>query len=98
ADRGDQSHPLRERQRQLVAALPNATLDVWYEDGATATAPGTHPGYLQVDAVELPADAEVYLCGNDGFVRAVRTQLTSRGVDAARVHCELFSPNDWLLC
>lgn len=83
ADRSEQSHPLRERQRELVERLPNATLQLWYED------------LLSLDGVELPADAEVYLCGNDGFVRAVRDQLVSRGV--TRVHCELFSPNDWLL-
>lgn len=83
ADRSEQTHPLRERQRELVEQLPNATLQLWYED------------LLSLDGVELPADAEVYLCGNDGFVRAVRDQLVSRGV--TRVHCELFSPNDWLL-
>lgn len=36
-------------------------------------------------------------CGNSGFVQTVRTQLMARGVPAARVHSELFSPNDWLL-
>ena len=52
---------------------------------------------LNLDEVTLPADAEVYLCGGNGFVQAVRRQLTSRGIPAARVHCELFGPNDWLL-
>ncbi|MGU3497961.1 globin domain-containing protein [Mycobacterium sp. C31M] len=83
ADRSEQTHPLRERQRQLVDGLPNASLQVWYED------------LMSLDGVDLPADAEVYLCGNDGFVRAVRDQLVARGV--TRVHSELFSPNDWLL-
>lgn len=83
ADRSEQAHPLRERQRELVDRLPHATLQLWYGDP------------MSLDGVELPADAEVYLCGNDGFVRAVRDQLLARGVD--RVHCELFSPNDWLL-
>lgn len=83
ADRSEAAHPLRERQRELVERLPNATLQLWYED------------LLTLDGVVLPADAEVYLCGNDGFVRAVRDQLVSRGI--TRVHCELFSPNDWLL-
>lgn len=83
ADRSEATHPLRERQRELVERLPNATLQLWYED------------LLSLDGVELPADAEVYLCGNDGFVRAVRDQLVGRGID--RVHYELFSPNDWLL-
>ncbi|MGJ6126274.1 globin domain-containing protein [Mycolicibacterium sp. Y3] len=91
ADRSAQTHPLRERQRELVAALPDVTLDIWYEDATE----GAHQGFLNLDAVELPAGAEVYLCGADGFVRAVRDQLAARGVE--RVHCELFSPNDWLL-
>lgn len=91
ADRSAQTHPLRERQRELVAALPDVTLDIWYEDAGE----GAHQGFLNLDEVELPAGAEVYLCGADGFVRAVRDQLAARGVE--RVHCELFSPNDWLL-
>lgn len=97
ADRCDQSHPLRERQRELLATLPNATLDIWYEDGLTGGAPGVHAGLLTLDGIELPAAADVYLCGNNGFVQAVRNQLMALGVPAARVHSELFSPNDWLL-
>ncbi len=45
----------------------------------------------------LAEDAHVYLCGNNGFVQAVRSQLVARGVTTERVHCELFAPNDWLL-
>jgi nitric oxide dioxygenase len=97
ADRGDQVHPLRERQQELVAQLPHATLDIWYEDGLTGDRDGVHAGRMLLDDVTVPADAEVYLCGNDGFVRALRDQLTGRGVPAEQVHCELFSPNDWLL-
>ena len=63
--------------------MPNASLQLWYEE------------LMSLDGVELPEGAEVYLCGNDGFVRAVRDQLLERGV--TRVHSELFSPNDWLL-
>ena len=97
ADRGDQTHPLRERQRELVDALPNARLDIWYEDGMTAGVPGVHAGLMALDAVALPRDASVYLCGNSAFVAALRGQLLAGGVAAERVHCELFSPNDWLL-
>jgi len=97
ADRSDQSHPLRERQRELVAALPNATLDVWYEDGLTGGQPGSHPGLLTLNGIDIPDDADIYLCGNNGFVQAMRTQFTGAGVSAQRVHCELFAPNDWLL-
>ncbi|MBV5242408.1 hemin transporter [Mycolicibacterium sp. PAM1] len=97
ADRSDRVHPLRERQHELAEALPNARLDVWYEDGLTAGAPEAHAGLMNLSAIELPADAHVYLCGNNGFVQAVRGQLTDRGFTSERVHCELFSPNDWLL-
>ena len=97
ADRGDQQHPLRERQFELVEQLPNATLDIWYEDGLTGDRAGVHAGRLRLDDIAVPADAEVYLCGNNGFVQAVRAQLAERGVPAEQVHCELFSPNDWLM-
>jgi nitric oxide dioxygenase len=97
ADRADSTHPLRERQRELVDALPEATLDIWYEDGVTARMPGVHAGLLNLDGIELPADGEIYVCGGAGFVDAVRGQLAARGVRAERVHCELFAPNDWLL-
>ncbi|BBZ00731.1 hemin transporter [Mycolicibacterium chitae] len=99
ADRGDQQHPLRERQAELVDLLPNASLDVWYEDGLTGGRPGVHAGLMNLDGLTAApsADAEVYLCGNNGFVQAVRSQLTALGVPEQRVHCELFNPNDWLL-
>jgi nitric oxide dioxygenase len=97
ADRSDRNHPLRKRQQELLAQLPNATLDIWYEDGLTAGQAGVHPGLLTLEGIELPDAAQVYLCGNNGFVQAVRSQLVASGVPAARVHCELFSPNDWLL-
>ncbi len=97
ADRCDTSHPLRERQRELVDALPNATLELWYEDGLTADDPRVHAGRMVLDGFHIPGDAHVYLCGVDGFVRAVREQLLQHRVSADRVHCELFSPNDWLL-
>lgn len=97
ADRGDTSHPLRERQRELVEALPHATLDIWYEDGMTAGEPGVHSGRMNLDGIELADGTHVYLCGADGFVQAVRPQLIDLGLPAERVHCELFSPNDWLL-
>ncbi|AFM15952.1 hemoglobin-like flavoprotein [Mycolicibacterium chubuense NBB4] len=97
ADRSDQTHPLRERQMELAAQLPHASLDVWYEDGLTAGSPGVHPGLMNLDGIEIAPEAHVYLCGGNGFVHAVRSQLTAKGVATERVHCELFSPNDWLL-
>lgn len=97
ADRSEASHPLRKRHRELVDILPGASLELWYADGVDADSANIHEGLMDLDGVEIASDAEVYLCGNAGFVQAVRTQLTARGFAKESVHCELFSPNDWLL-
>ncbi|BBX18362.1 hemin transporter [Mycolicibacterium duvalii] len=97
ADRSDRSHPLRERQHELVDELAHATLDVWYEDGLTAGIPGVHAGLMNLADIDFADDVQVYLCGGNGFVQAVRAQLLGKGITAERVHCELFSPNDWLV-
>lgn len=94
ADVDESSHPLRQRQRELIAALPNATLDLWYENPADTDA---HPGFLNLDDVNLPDGADIYLCGANAFVQAVRAQLLNREIAPTKIHCELFSPNDWLL-
>jgi nitric oxide dioxygenase len=97
ADLSDASHPLRKRHRELVDILPHGSLDLWYVEGVESDSVGIHEGLMNLEDVEIVGGAEIYLCGNDGFVQAVRAQLTARGIDPNRVHCELFSPNDWLL-
>ncbi|TGD88595.1 hemin transporter [Mycolicibacterium sp. CH28] len=97
ADRSQESHPLRKRHRELVDILPNASLELWYAEDVHSDSAGIHRGLMNLDGVEIADGAEIYLCGNDGFVQAVRAQLTARGIPGTRVHCELFSPNDWLL-
>ncbi|WP_319432005.1 globin domain-containing protein [Mycobacterium sp. RTGN5] len=97
ADRSAESHPLRKRHQELVDILPGADLQLWYADGVDGDSTGIHEGLMNLDDVEIADDAEIYLCGNAGFVQAVRAQLTGSGIALSRVHCELFSPNDWLL-
>ncbi len=97
ADRSDHIHPLRNRQDTLLTQLPNGTFDVWCEDGPTTERAGVHPGFLTLDGLEFPDAAQIYLCGNNGFVQTVRSQLATRGVPIEHVHCELFAPNEWLV-
>ncbi|MBB3752034.1 nitric oxide dioxygenase [Mycolicibacterium sp. BK634] len=97
ADRSEESHPLRKRHQELVDILPDASLQLWYAEGVDGDNARIHEGLMNLEGVEIAGDAEVYLCGNAGFVQAVRGQLTARGIASERVHCELFSPNDWLL-
>ncbi len=38
-----------------------------------------------------PADTQVYICGPTGYIDGVRTQAQAAGLDAARIHVELFA-------
>ncbi|MGV9411347.1 globin domain-containing protein [Nocardia sp. NPDC003693] len=87
ADRSAATHPLREQAGELVAGLPAARARTWYETD----------GRMDLSRIELPADADFYLCGGAGFLQALRAQLLALGIPSDRVHVELFTPNDWLL-
>ncbi|MGW5573672.1 globin domain-containing protein [Nocardia thailandica] len=91
ADRAPGTHPLRDRMRALAGRLGHATLDLWYAEPAD----GAHHGTLDLAAVALAPDAEIYLCGPVGFLDDVRARLAAAGVDPRRVHCEQFTPTDW---
>ena len=77
---------LRKDRDAAIAGLDDAEGRTWYE-----------PELMDVADVDLPAGAEIYLCGGNGFLQAVRDQLAAKGVDRDHVHFELFGPNDWLL-
>ncbi|MCU1540733.1 MAG: hemin transporter, partial [Arthrobacter sp.] len=47
-------------------------------------------------AVELPLDAEYYLCGPLVFMQSVRSALIERGVPARDIQYEVFGPDLWL--
>lgn len=91
ADRSADTHPLRTRVLALVDRLDRAEVAFWYAEEAD----GAHRGRLDLSAVALPGDAEIYVCGGDGFLDAVRAQLTAAGIPAQRVHIEQFTPTDW---
>lgn len=97
ADQSPLSHPLRDRQQKLVSQLIEGSIDIWYEDRGDATGPRIHDGYLQIPRIAIEDEAEVYICGSNGFVQSARNQLITAGAAPQRLHCELFSPDDWLL-
>jgi nitric oxide dioxygenase len=96
ADLDEASFALREQVRADVAALPDASLHVWYERGADA-APGgdVHPGTMDLSGVDLPPGAGYYLCGPLPFMQAVRGDLLARGVPAREIQYEVFGPDLW---
>lgn len=95
ADRTPDHHALRADTRRLVDQLPEARAEFWYEEDA-AEESGSHTGLMDLDGLDLPADADVYLCGSLPFMRAVRTQLLQAGVPARSIRYEVFGPDLWL--
>ncbi|MFI1538569.1 globin domain-containing protein [Streptomyces anandii] len=95
ADRSPADHALRADTRRLVEELPDARAQFWYEQDAAAE-PGAREGLMETEGLELPADADVYLCGSLPFMRSVRTQLLKAGVPARRIRYEVFGPDLWL--
>jgi nitric oxide dioxygenase len=46
--------------------------------------------------VEIPANAQVYLCGPLPFMESVRSSLIGQHVAEADIHDEVFGPDKWL--
>lgn len=92
ADRSPEDMPLRAELEAAVAALPDATLHYWFEDGARE---GDHTGYLDLSQVTLPPDANVVLCGPLPFLQAARSAFLEAGYPAERVFYEIFGPDVW---
>ncbi|MGW4365513.1 globin domain-containing protein [Nocardia takedensis] len=91
ADRSPTTHALRTRQRDLAERLPAATLALWY----TQPTPGSRQGALDLTLLDLPADADYYLCGSPEFLRTMRRELRGIAVPDDHIDCEQFTPVDW---
>ncbi|MEU3289411.1 globin domain-containing protein [Streptomyces longwoodensis] len=95
ADRTPADHALRADTRRVVAELPNARAEFWYEQDVDPE-PDVRTGLMDLDGLDLPADADVYLCGSLPFMRVVRTQLLKAGIPARHIRYEVFGPDLWL--
>ncbi|KJK39803.1 hemin transporter [Streptomyces variegatus] len=93
ADRSPATHALRTDHEAYAAKLPDAAVHLWYEQDAPA---GTHPGLADLTGVPLAPGTRAYLCGPLPFMRAVRTQLITKGVAPADIYYEVFGPDLWL--
>ena len=97
ADRTPARHAHRQELKELVAALPSASLHRWYEDlGLRPERDVLSLGRADLAAVEIPANAQVYLCGPLPFMESARDALVGRQVPADRIHYEVFGPDTWL--
>ncbi|MBG6085180.1 globin domain-containing protein [Zhihengliuella flava] len=85
---------LEEQMRAHVDALPHAELRLWLGD--TTGSPDASASPMRFDDLDLPVDAQAYLCGPLPFMRAARSQLVDAGVAAHRISYEVFGPDLWL--
>ena len=95
-----QHHPFAAEVRRLMQALPQGRSYVCFsrprqED--TMTKDFDAAGHLSravFDAVGLPSDADVYLCGPTRFMEDMKQALATLGVTPDRIHAELFNGSE----
>jgi nitric oxide dioxygenase len=97
ADLHEGSFALRQQVLDDVRRLPNASLHVWYEHGPDGdlAVDSRHGGIMNLDDVQLPENAQYYLCGPLPFMRGIRGVLLDRGVSPADIQYEVFGPDLW---
>ena len=97
ADLDESSFALRRQVVSDVLALRDAALHLWYEKQSHSNEPvaGVHQGIMDLDQVDLPDEANYYLCGPLPFMKAVRSALVARGVAPRDIQYEVFGPDLW---
>ena len=97
AARDGQHHPFAAEVRRLMPGLTNGRQYVCY------SRPGSHDrmgedfdaaGHLSgsvLDAVNVPREADIYICGPNRFMADMKETLATFGVAPARIHTEVFN-------
>lgn len=75
-----------------VSRLKNGRVVSFASEG-----PADVRGRVDAAALDVPADAVVYLCGPLPFMQAVRSQLVEAGIPGQRIQYEIFGPDQWML-
>ncbi|MBX0301555.1 hemin transporter [Cryobacterium sp. 1639] len=98
ADNSADTFALRRQIREDLSSLSDASLITWYVEPSqsTQTIDGELAGFMDVTTIDLPDDADYYLCGPLVFMQSVRSGLIGRGVPAKDIQYEVFGPDLWL--
>ncbi|MBV8220237.1 MAG: MOSC domain-containing protein [Solirubrobacterales bacterium] len=96
--RNGHEHPFAAEAQALLGSLPNARRRVYYSrpgpgdvEGRDFDAAGRLTGSLLAE-LELPREAEAYLCGPTPFMDEISASLSAMGIGASRIHTEPFGP------
>ena len=88
--------PFAAESRALLAALPSAHRHICYSSPGPGDIQGRDydtAGRLSAPvlaALDLPRDADAYLCGPPAFMADVSAALAAAGIQAARIRTEVF--------
>nr|WP_298986855.1 globin domain-containing protein [uncultured Micrococcus sp.] len=98
ADASLESVALLGQLTESLSALPNAQAHLWLGVAPEQAPEGitVHEGRMDPSEIELPAGAEVILCGPLAFMQATRSALIDAGVPATGIRYEIFGPDLWL--
>jgi ferredoxin-NADP reductase/MOSC domain-containing protein YiiM len=92
--RNHDEHAFGAEVEELLAALPESHRLIAYSKPINVGAPEYDlEGHLDLTALDqagVPTDADYYICGPDGFMRAIGAALAARGVPAERIATEVF--------
>lgn len=97
AARDGEHHPFAAEVRRLMLALPNGRSYVCYSRPGSLDKPGKdfdaagHFSRSTFDQARVPQDADVYLCGPNGFMADMKTTLATLGIAPERIHMEIFN-------
>jgi nitric oxide dioxygenase len=97
ATESQDTHAFKARTEALKGNLALTTY-TWYQRAQNETSEYQFEGEMTLsDAPNLPLQqAEIYLCGPIGFMKAIYQQLKAHGVDDSQIHYELFGPHQSL--
>lgn len=94
ADRSADSHPLFDAVSASVSTLGSVETHTWYERvDAAGQERGARHGLMDLAHVDVPADADVFMCGPLPFMRDARSELIRRGLPSTRIRYEVFGPD-----
>ena len=96
--RNGADHPFAAESRTLLASLANGRGHIAFSRPGPDDVEGRDfdsTGRLSaavLSSLELPRDADAYLCGPAMFMSETSAALAALGLDPARIHVELFGP------
>lgn len=98
AARNRREHSFAAEAQTLLASVPNVHTHVYYSrpdpndvEGRDFDSSGRLTGSVLAD-LDLPPDAQAYLCGPVPFMDEISAGLAALGISASRIHTEPFGP------